>query len=85
MRIAEGVDLRHRSMPVVFSDFDVTNDRIARKVKERWEKRETEKWCGHCGAPEPKSKCAGCGDVWFCSTEHQKMMWSFHKGYCKKV
>ena len=57
---------------------------VRQRIKERWEKRDTEKWCGYCRAPEPKSKCGGCGDVWFCNKKHQKTMWSFHKGYCNK-
>lgn len=86
LRIAEGVDLaQRRTLPIVLSPYDATMDRVARKVKERWERRNIEKWCAHCGAPEPKFKCAGCGDVWFCNKGHQKMVWSFHKGYCKKI
>jgi hypothetical protein len=27
--------------------------------------------------------CAGCGDKWYCSKEHQKADWKEHKGYCK--
>jgi hypothetical protein len=57
---------------------------IARRVKERWENRDKEKWCGYCGAPGPKSRCSGCREVWFCGKEHQTMAWSFHKGYCRK-
>jgi hypothetical protein len=56
----------------------------ARRVKERLENRDKERWCGYCGAPEPKSKCSGCLEVWFCGKEHQRMAWSFHKGYCHK-
>lgn len=57
---------------------------VAQRVKERWENRATEKWCAYCGAPEPQFKCAGCNDTWFCNKEHQKNVWSLHKGYCKK-
>lgn len=82
-RIAGSVDLDWREIGIVL-DQEFAGSSIVRKVKERWEKRDTEKWCGHCGAPEPKFKRAGCGDVWFCNKAHQKMMWSFHKGYCNK-
>jgi hypothetical protein len=86
LRIAEGVDLaQRRTLPLMLTMYDANMDRVACKVKDRWEKRHTEKWCAHCGAPEPQFKCAGCGDVWFCNREHQKMVWSFHKGYCKKA
>ena len=83
MRIAGSVDLaRRESYAHVIFDREFPQDNIVRTVKERWEKRDTEKWCGYCRAPEPKSKCGGCGDVWFCNKKHQKTMWSFHKGYC---
>ncbi|KAF2702651.1 hypothetical protein K504DRAFT_394125 [Pleomassaria siparia CBS 279.74] len=55
---------------------------VAARVKERWENREREKWCGHCGAPAPKSRCSRCKQVWFCGEEHQKATWPFHKVYC---
>jgi hypothetical protein len=84
-RIAGSADLaRRESYAHVIFDQKFPGGNIVRTVKERWEKRDTEKWCGYCGAPEPKSKCGGCGDVWFCNKKHQKMMWSFHKGYCNK-
>jgi hypothetical protein len=84
-RIAGSVDLaRRESFSHVIFDHEFLGGSIVRTVKERWEKRDTEKWCGYCGAPEPKSKCGGCRNVWFCNKMHQKMMWSFHKGYCNK-
>ena len=84
-RIAGSVDLARRQiLPQAICENEFAPGNLVRKVKERWEKQATEKWCGHCGAPEPKFKCTGCGDVWFCNKEHQKMMWSFHKGYCNK-
>ncbi|KAF3035220.1 hypothetical protein E8E12_003986 [Didymella heteroderae] len=63
-RITDGVDLAQRQTlpPTMISPYDPEMDRVARKVKERWEKRDTE-WCGHCEAPEPKFKCAGCGEL----------------------
>ncbi|KAJ8112648.1 hypothetical protein OPT61_g5030 [Boeremia exigua] len=88
LRFAGGVDVEQRQ--TVFLDkgyrdmYHASLERAARKVKERWENRDTEKWCAHCGAPGPKFKCAGCGEAWFCGKEHQKMVWSFHKGYCNK-
>ena len=57
---------------------------VACRVKERWEKRATEKWCSYCGAPEPQFKCDDCNDAWVCNKKHQKNMWSLHRGYCKK-
>ncbi|KAH6614033.1 hypothetical protein C7974DRAFT_404345 [Boeremia exigua] len=57
----------------------------AQRAKDRWEKRATEKWCACCGAPKPKFKCGGCGEVWFCDRQHQKNVWPLHKGYCNKV
>ncbi|KAF2793142.1 hypothetical protein K505DRAFT_325657 [Melanomma pulvis-pyrius CBS 109.77] len=57
---------------------------VARRVRDRWEKRDEEKWCGHCGSPVPigGSRCSGCKAAWFCGKDHQAMAWPFHKGYC---
>ena len=58
---------------------------IAVKVKLRLERRESEKWCGHCGAPLPDTKsCSGCHNAWYCNQAHQKLAWTFHKHYCSK-
>lgn len=35
-------------------------EQIARKVRQRWDKRETVKWCDYCGKPDPKSRCGIC-------------------------
>ncbi|KAI0158233.1 hypothetical protein GGR57DRAFT_510408 [Xylariaceae sp. FL1272] len=58
---------------------------VAKKVKERWERRAVEKWCGHCGRalPSPKA-CALCHEAWYCSVAHQKMSWPFHKHHCSE-
>ena len=56
---------------------------VAQKAKLRWERKESEKWCGHCGGPLPDTKaCSGCHKAWYCNSEHQKSAWSFHKHYC---
>ncbi|KAI1258404.1 hypothetical protein F5Y18DRAFT_413630 [Xylariaceae sp. FL1019] len=56
---------------------------VAKKVKERWERKAVEKWCGHCGRalPSPKA-CAKCHKEWYCSVAHQKLSWPFHKYHC---
>jgi hypothetical protein len=57
--------------------------RVASRAKGRWDRREEEKWCSHCGAPVPiTTRCSGCKAAWFCGKEHQEMAWAFHKGYC---
>ncbi len=39
--------------------------------------------CAKCGEPA-SLKCGGCGDVSYCSKEHQKVHWKKeHKGKCK--
>ncbi|KAG4026802.1 hypothetical protein MFRU_036g00350 [Monilinia fructicola] len=38
--------------------------------------------CVICAFPAP-SKCAGCKQVWYCSSAHQKQAWPKHKRLCK--
>jgi len=65
---------------------DVWLKGVARKVKQRWEKRETEPWCGHCGAPgfggKELRKCSACREVYYCNAAHQAGAWQFHKRFC---
>ncbi|KAK7460639.1 hypothetical protein VKT23_009356 [Stygiomarasmius scandens] len=58
---------------------------VAKKAKERWEERDAERWCGHCGAPGVAAKaCSACHNAWYCDEAHQKLAWPFHKHYCAK-
>lgn len=61
---------------------------VAKKTKERWDKRATEPWCGYCGAPPQKDqslkRCAACKDAHYCNADHQRSAWSFHKHFCAK-
>lgn len=58
---------------------------VAQQAKARWDKRDKEKWCGHCGAPVSTAKtCSGCMKAWYCGQEHQRMAWRLHKYYCVK-
>ncbi|KAJ4293550.1 hypothetical protein N0V90_008833 [Kalmusia sp. IMI 367209] len=58
---------------------------VAQRAKNRWEKRNTERWCSHCGKPVPSASCCdGCHAAWFCSKAHRALAWPFHKGYCKR-
>jgi NADH pyrophosphatase NudC (nudix superfamily) len=86
-RLAESINgtKSKRSMAISGTPMDDWLRQVALKAKRRWENRRTEKWCGHCGSPDAKSKCAGCGEEWYCGREHQKLGWAFHKGYCKTV
>ncbi|KAL3419316.1 hypothetical protein PVAG01_09538 [Phlyctema vagabunda] len=58
---------------------------VADRVKTRWEARDTEHWCGHCGAPSLQGiklkKCGKC-PVYYCNAAHQKSAWPFHKNFC---
>ncbi|KAF2829231.1 hypothetical protein CC86DRAFT_187080 [Ophiobolus disseminans] len=58
---------------------------VATRVKKKWDNRHEEHWCGHCGSPDATSKCAGCGQAWYCGKDHQKVAWGFHRGYCNKA
>lgn len=53
----------------------------AKRVKARWDARETDHWCGYCGALGAEKRCP-CHDVWYCSQDHQKAGWKFHKRFC---
>ena len=63
--------------------------RVAQRAKERWEKRATVPWCGHCGAPPRKEqdlkKCSKCKAAWYCDADHQRAAWTLHKYFCKEV
>jgi hypothetical protein len=58
---------------------------VAKRVKTRWDARDTDPWCGHCGAPSlagiKLKKCALCR-VHYCNAAHQKAAWPFHKQFC---
>ena len=62
---------------------------VAQRTKERWEKRATVPWCGHCGAPPLKDqslkRCSKCKAAWYCDASHQNAAWTFHKHFCKEV
>ena len=62
---------------------------VAQRAKERWEKRATVPWCGHCGAPPSRDqnlkKCSKCKAAWYCDADHQTAAWTFHKHFCKEV
>ncbi|KAF7335657.1 MYND-type domain-containing protein [Mycena venus] len=57
---------------------------VAKRVKERWEERDTKPWCGHCGRPgEALKKCSLCLEDYYCDAAHQTAAWPFHKRFCK--
>lgn len=55
---------------------------VAARVKARYDRRATAKWCGHCGAPGPVSACGRCGTERYCSRDHQLAAWPMHKLFC---
>ncbi|KAJ3851809.1 hypothetical protein EV368DRAFT_42349 [Lentinula lateritia] len=64
--------------------------KVAKKAKERWEKRGEHHWCGHCGRPLANGpglkRCSRCRQVYYCDEEHQKMAWSsHHKSWCRQA
>jgi hypothetical protein len=40
------------------------------------------KGCGVCGRTYPSLKCSRCKEVQYCSREHQKSDWKYHKALC---
>lgn len=84
-RVALGADTESArvSLAIGPSPDDAWLKQVARKVKERWEKRETDPWCGHCGAPGKElKKCSACKVVFYCDNTHQMAAWPYHKRYC---
>lgn len=53
----------------------------AGRVRERWEGG-PKGWCGYCGAPEPRLKCGGCKEVFYCGKSCSVGGWKFHKKWC---
>ncbi|ORY81834.1 MM3350-like domain-containing protein [Leucosporidium creatinivorum] len=41
--------------------------------------------CQVCGKGAELSKCSGCRRIWYCSADHQKSDWMFHKTACRKA
>ncbi|KAF8312205.1 hypothetical protein DL93DRAFT_2098346 [Clavulina sp. PMI_390] len=41
-------------------------------------------FCGHCGRPNASQRCSKCKVSHFCSAEHQRAAWAFHKIYCNE-
>jgi hypothetical protein len=39
--------------------------------------------CAICQSERNLKACSGCGNVLYCSTEHQKQNWKEHKGSCR--
>jgi hypothetical protein len=85
-KLAKGTDpsKSQRNLAISGTPADDWLEEVAIRTKKRWDNRADEKWCGHCGAPGAKSKCAGCGEAYYCGKDHQKMAWGFHKAYCAK-
>ena len=87
-KLATGTDSSKTKETLAISGTSVDDwlTEVAQRVKTRWDNRKTERWCGHCGVPYPKNRCAGtCKEAYYCSKEHRTLAWSFHKGYCSKV
>ncbi|TVY32413.1 hypothetical protein LSUB1_G008067 [Lachnellula subtilissima] len=54
----------------------------AKRVWARWQNRDSEGWCEHCGKGGKELKrCRGCrmAKIWWCCREHQLAGWSLHK------
>ena len=76
------VTVRMTPQPLGDMEQDEFEQGVARRVKERLDKRITEHWYGHCGAPA-KQRCEKCKKVYFCNREHSVAGWPMHKGTCK--
>ncbi|TVY20143.1 hypothetical protein LARI1_G001435 [Lachnellula arida] len=59
----------------------------AKRAWEKWQNRESEGWCEHCGKGGKELKrCRGCrmAKVWWCCREHQLAGWNLHKHTCER-
>lgn len=69
------------------SDNEVRLRACAKKVWDRWQKRDTEGWCAFCGKPGldfPKCSACKAKKVFYCCKEHQEKNWKLHKWTCEK-
>nr|AVE14374.1 HIF-alpha prolyl 4-hydroxylases PHD2A [Crassostrea gigas] len=41
--------------------------------------------CQLCSSSERLMVCSGCRRTWYCSKEHQKLDWKYHKKNCKRM
>jgi hypoxia-inducible factor (prolyl hydroxylase) len=41
--------------------------------------------CQLCSSSERLMVCSGCKRTWYCSKEHQKLDWKYHKKNCKQM
>lgn len=83
------IDVGHGAsyMEMESSEIEARLIRCARRVWERWQNREKEGWCEHCGKGGPNLKmCGGCKKVAirYCCKEHQVAGWKLHKHSCEK-
>jgi hypothetical protein len=59
------------------SQFEVFDKKYVRTVNKKY-------GCVVCKKTENIKKCSGCGVVYYCSRECQKIHWSLHKDRCNK-
>ena len=59
-------------------------ERVAERVKTRWNARAVNHWCGLCGKPDATKCCGRCGQEFYCSEAHSRAAWKhWHKRWCK--
>lgn len=86
-KVAAGADSSTMRLSKMIAETpdDMWLEEVAERVKARWDNREVEPWCAHCGAPGEEGKrlkkCSLC-QVCYCSVEHQKENWPAHKSVC---
>jgi hypothetical protein len=60
----------------------------AQRVWDRWQNRESEGWCEHCGkGGKNLLRCGRCKTamIRYCCKEHQVAGWKLHKHTCEKT
>lgn len=80
--ICENVVFKKSSLWIGKSPDDPWFQDVAKRVKQRWDERDTKPWCGQCGAPLREPKRCPCKGAYYCGSVHQQAAWRFHKHHC---
>ncbi|KAF7972685.1 hypothetical protein HWV62_17244 [Athelia sp. TMB] len=85
-KIAQGLHFRKQSDGINPADDEEREAwfmAVAKRVKERWEARDSNHWCALCGKPDVTQRCSRCAQDYYCSDAHCLAAWKgWHKKWC---